>query len=187
MVLLEFQVDRTVLAEDKESNPGAAEAAALQETYFVMPVRLAIENVELLQMPMGEQQVWVGKPGEQGLARMQREALASKWLPLPLLNVSTVGVEKVREARQNRVSTYSLPASGWRLRFERSGENICIHSEVNGGSGCARYEEVLHAFEDFASKVRNVLRREIPELNDHPYWGKWLNEAESGSRANNRQ
>jgi len=157
MVLLEFQLDRNVLDDDRATDLGTADAGALQETYFLMPVRLKVSEAELLKMP----------PGGRG-------RLTSPWLTLPILHVATVGLHKVKEARESGTSTYTLPGSGWRLRFAVSGQDISVYSEVSEQGSCARYEELLQAFEHFASTVREVLSRETPELKEHPQWGRWL-------------
>jgi hypothetical protein len=78
-------------------------------------------------------------------------------------------------------TTYTWPGSGWRLRFQTSGQEVLIHSEVNGHQSCAHYTELLAAFEHFASTVREVLSRKVPELQEHPYWGKWLREKQDSA------
>jgi hypothetical protein len=39
----------------------------------------------------------------------------------------------------------------------------------------------LAAFEHFASTVKEVLSRKVPELQEHPYWGKWLREKQGSA------
>jgi len=56
-----------------------------------------------------------------------------------------------------------------------------IHSEVNGRQNCVHYMELLAAFEHCASTVKEVLRRKVPELQKHPYWGKWLREKQGSA------
>ena len=50
-MLLEFQVDEETLAADREIDPRTADAAALQETYFLMPTRLQVHQDELFAVP----------------------------------------------------------------------------------------------------------------------------------------
>jgi len=51
MVIFEFKIDETALVEDLETDPVAANEAVLQETFFEMPVRLSVNEVELLEIP----------------------------------------------------------------------------------------------------------------------------------------
>jgi hypothetical protein len=162
-MLLEFQIDEAALAADREVDPRTADAAALQETYFLMPTRLQVHQDELFAAPL------------QGYRKD-----ASPWLELPILHVATVGLQKVKDICKQGQSTYTLPGSGWRLRFQASGQDILIHSEVNGRQSCVHYTELLAAFEHFASIVKEVLSRKVPELQEHPYWGTWLR-AKQGS------
>jgi hypothetical protein len=140
----------------------ACDNAALQETYFLMPTRLQVHQEELFAVPPKGQQKY-----------------SSPWLELPILHVATVGLGKVKDICKQGQSMYTLPGSGWRLRFEACGQDVMIHSEVNGRQGCVRYAELLAAFEHFASTAREVLRHKVPELQEHPYWGKWLREKQA--------
>ena len=162
-MLLEFQIDDGALAADREIDPRTADTAALQETYFLMPTRLQVHQDELLAVPP------------------QGKKDASPWLELPILHVATVGLQKVKELCKEGQSIYTLPGSGWRLGFQTSGQDILIHSEVNGRQSCVHYAELLAAFEHFASTAREVLSHKVPELQDHPYWGKWLREKSGGA------
>ena len=164
-MLFEFQVDDGALAADREIDPRTADAAALQETYFLMPTRLQVHQDELLAVP------------PQGNRKD-----ASPWLELPILHVATVGLQKVKDICTEGQSIYTLPGSGWRLRFQTSGQDVLIHSEVNGLQSCVHYAELLAAFEHFASTAREVLSHKVPELQDHPYWGKWLREKQGGAK-----
>ena len=157
MVLLEFRLSEEILREDRRFNPGMADTGALSETYFCMPVRMKIGCAELLEMPVRSQ----GKE-------------PSYWLPLPLLDVATTGLEAVKEAKQKERAVYSLPGSGSRLYFEVNGNEVSVYSQVNGRSARANYDKLLQAFNKFVLKVREVLKHEVPELMNHPYWGKWL-------------
>jgi hypothetical protein len=163
-MLLEFQADEETLAADREIDLRTADAAALQETYFLMPTRLQVHQDELFAVP----------------PKGHRKD-ASPWLELPILHVATVGLQKVKDICKQGQSIYTLPGSGWRLRFQASGQDILIHSEVNGRQSYVHYAELLAAFEHFASTAREVLSRKVPELQENPYWGKWLREKQGGA------
>lgn len=162
-MLLEFQIDEGTLAADREIDPRTADAAALQETYFLMPTRLQVHQEELFAVP----------------PKGHRKDV-SPWLELPILHIATVGLQKVKDIGKQGQSIYTLPGSGWRLRFQASGQDVLMHSEVNGRQSCVRYTELLAAFEHFASTVREVLSHKVPELQENPYWGKWLREKQGG-------
>lgn len=58
-VMLDFQVDERVLAEDRGHAPAAADPAVIETTYFTMPVRFSIDDRELFQRPSG---AWLPQP-----------------------------------------------------------------------------------------------------------------------------
>ncbi len=157
LVILEFQLDENIIREDRKFNPGTADTGVLSETYFCMPVRLKIGSVELLEIPVG--------------SRVQK---SSPWLSLPILDIATTGLEAVKEAKRRGASVYSLPGSGSRLYFRMIGDEVSAYSQVNGREARTHYNQLLQAFEDFASRVRHVLMEKVPDLENHSYWGKWL-------------
>jgi hypothetical protein len=61
MITLDFKVDEDALSEDLVANPETASAAALEQTYFVMPVRFAVDNTELLAFA-GMYETWRPQP-----------------------------------------------------------------------------------------------------------------------------
>ncbi len=175
-ILLDFLTDEMIMAEEKGANPGQADAAELQHTYFIMPIRLKSGAEELLEIPLAkdQQQVWSGDSSGNSLHPILKERPFDPWFPLPLLDVATTGLEKIRGVHQKGTSIYSLPGSGYRLSFQMSGKDVSVHSEVNGRTSRIQYVDLLHAFEEFASKVREYLSHEVPELKAHPFWKEWL-------------
>ena len=175
-ILLDFIPDEMVMAEDKSSAPSQADAAELQHTYFIMPIRLKSGAEELLEIPPAkdQQQVWSGDSSGNSLHPILKERPFDPWFPLPLLDVATTGLEKIREVHQKGTSIYRLPGAGYRLSFQMSGKDVFVHSEVNGRTSRIQYVDLLHAFEEFASKVREYLSHEVPELKAHPFWKEWL-------------
>lgn len=157
LVALEFQRDDNVVKENRESSPGSADAGVLSETYFVLPVSLIIGGVELLETP----------------ARSSGEQPPS-WLPIPILDMATAGLDAVKEAKKKGNSMYSLSGFGSRLYFNMSGNEVVVYSQVNGREARTSYGQLLNAFERFALEVRCFLIKNVPELREHPYWGRWL-------------
>ena len=48
MITLHFQIDEDELAADLAASPEAANPAAVEQTYFVMPVRFAVGETDFL-------------------------------------------------------------------------------------------------------------------------------------------
>jgi hypothetical protein len=176
MVELQFKLDEVVLREDREANIREASAGALEETYFVMPVRFKVGTQELLEIPARAepQEIWVSVPGG-GITPSQREQVSSPWLPLPLLDVATVGRAKVREAWQTGEAKYDLPG-GWSLHLRKVDGDIFIKSDVNQRVGQVAYQDLMEAFDKFRSTVRDILAKEVPELKTHHNWEQWFTE-----------
>nr|WP_285963858.1 hypothetical protein [Oscillatoria laete-virens] len=155
MIHLDFEINESTLAEDASMKPAIANPAALQETYFEMPVRFQIGGVELLQIPQGDE----------------------VFLELPLVDVATSGLKCVKNLESEKIAIYHLPG-GWNLNFKREENTVTIESSVNGRFAKTGYAELVGAFEFFSEKVRSVLLAKIPELSMHPDWGHWFsNEA----------
>ncbi|MDQ3705892.1 MAG: hypothetical protein M3437_11830 [Chloroflexota bacterium] len=174
MCILEFKVDEAILREDTKGGLHIANSAALQHTYFEMPVRFNVAGVELLEKPIAAHtQLWISDPHTRNNVPVQRGLAPSPWLSLPILHVATIGLERVQEAWESGTSTYSLPG-GSHLSFERSGEDLIVYSGLNGQRSRANYHQILHAFLNFASEVRHVLDQAAPELRDHQHWGRWF-------------
>lgn len=176
MVELQFELDKVVMRRDREVNIREVSAGALEEIYFVMPVRFKVGTQELLESPARaeRQEIWVNAPGG-GVMPIQREEVSSPWLPLPLLDVVTVGLAKVQEAWQHGEAKYDLPG-GWSLHFKKADGDIIIKSDVNQRVGQVDYQDLMQAFHKLRSNVRDVLAREVPELKAHPYWEQWFTE-----------
>jgi hypothetical protein len=153
MIELEFQIDDGVLEEDIRVDLPTANSAALQETYFTMPVRLAIDGVELLDSP--------------GIT-------TRPWLPLPLLDVALVAVDRIAGLRDGTTATYSLPGGGWSLVLTRTGAAVGIESTINGKSASSAFLDLRSAGLMFRERVRGMLWTRLPQLRSHPLWGPWL-------------
>jgi hypothetical protein len=76
MITLEIRIDEPSLKDDLRFDPAGADVALLEETYFVMPVRLAISGQELLT-PDG-------------------------WAPLPILGFARRLYEETRKLEPGR-------------------------------------------------------------------------------------
>jgi hypothetical protein len=152
MVVLDFMLDEVELRECRERLT-SADPAALQETYFIMPVRLRIGDAELLQV---------------------RDAPEYPYLPLPLLHLATVGAQRIRDAARGRETKVDLPGAGVSLRFSKAGSDLCARSELNDDAGCASLEHWTAALDHFVTRVQDVLSTGAPDLVNTAAWANWF-------------
>lgn len=156
MIGLRFQLDDDVLEHDAKHDPGTADPAALQETYFVLPTRFEVDDVDLL--------------GAEGVT-------VAPWLPLPILHVARVFADLVDGLNDEASATYHLPGGGWQLQLKRRGTGVSVHSTVNGTSVEVSYAELRSAADSFRKDVCSLLISRAPELAHHADWGAWVSES----------
>lgn len=173
MTTVDFRLDEASLAEDLQHSPESANPAALEETYFVMPVRLCVNQVELLELPGREKRTVFIAQSEQGAERIQLPNEASCWLPLPLLGFATQALQAVNETKPGREQKLNLAGSG-HLVFARQNEQISVESSINGRSSSVQLAEALNAFRGFSDKVRQLLVSRVPAIQQHPAWRQWF-------------
>jgi hypothetical protein len=154
MLVLDFELDEYELAEFRKA-AGHTDPAALQETFLVMPVRLRVGDTELLRTP--------DAPPE-----------GPAFLRLPLLHVATIGADCIRSLRQRNAARYSLPGAGVSLLFDRSGSEVCIRSELTGGTGHASMDELVGAVETFVERVKATVGEVLPPSESISQWQTWL-------------
>jgi hypothetical protein len=151
MIRIEFQVNELELANDRKYDPAAAPAAALEATYFLMPVRFAVNSTELLAP----------------------KASSEPWLPLPLLGfafhlyLAMAGIERDGER------LVSIGGAG-DLRLYRSGNVLHIESKFAQESVKVQLDDALAAAEKFRTRVRKFLADQVPKLPTHPSWPRWF-------------
>jgi hypothetical protein len=150
MTSLEFDIDEGALAKDLEFSPETASPAALEETYFEMPVRFSANGVQLLEV--------------RG---------SSSPISLPLLSLASYGREQISALTRDVSWTYELPG-GWRLHFVRQADDVTIQSDVNQTKVSVPYAELKAAWDRFSQDVRAFLERRVPKLQKHPMWDTWM-------------
>jgi len=156
-IVLDFFRDQSVLGRDRLAYAAQPGIDVLDVTFFIMPVRLSLCGVELLEWP--------------GV----RSRPSSEWCPLPLLHVAAIGLDLVRSLEgETQKATYSLPEVGTELRLARMGDRVRVYSTMNGREATVGYDELLSAFERFAQGVRRMLLESVPALRDDPHWGAWF-------------
>lgn len=173
MIAVDFRLDEASLAEDLLHSPEHASLAALEETYFVMPVRLCVNEVELLEQPNRKNRnVFIAHP-EQSAQRMQLPHEGGRWLPLPLLGFATHALLALNEAKPGRGQKLNL-AGGGHLMFTCQGEQLSVASSINGKRSSTQFAEVLNAFRTFSENIRQLLVSQVPAIQQHPFWRQWF-------------
>jgi hypothetical protein len=148
-VTLDFQVDETVLSDDRQYNPAVADPAVIETTYFTMPVRFSVDDAELLETP------------------------GSFWLPQPVLGFATHLGQSLDTLRSTGAARCSVADAGT-LNFQRRGEQVRITCSFNGVEVEVSIDDLARVFEDFRERVEAVLRTRVPELATHPSWSTWF-------------
>jgi hypothetical protein len=177
MTNLEFHFDEASLAEDMRHSPESATSAMLEETYFVMPVRLCVNGVELLEQPNREvKNLFVARMGH----APQRFASVTEscWLPLPLLGFATHGLQRLRQVKGGDEQKLYLSGGG-QLDFILNGERIAIKSSLNDRSSLAQLPEIVNAFQDFSESIRELLVHRIPSIQQHASWKQWFPDSDA--------
>jgi hypothetical protein len=173
MTTVDFRLDEASLVEDIQHSPESANPAALEETYFVMPVRLCVNGIELLEQPgRAKRNVFIGAD-EQGLRQTQLPDETSCWLPLPLLGFGTQVLQALNETKPGREQKLNL-AGGGHLVFARHNDQIAVESSINGKRSSTQLAEALDAFRAFSEKVRQLLVTRVPVIQQHPSWRQWF-------------
>jgi len=170
MVSIEFVPDDEIVKEDLAMISNTAPAAALQETFFLLPVKFIIDETDLLLLPVKQEQRFVSN--EQGETKVTGTGKIES-IRLPLLDFTTQGFEAVKALREKSQSKYSAPG-GWNLYFQKEERGIRVTSDVNGKQVLTDYNQLYRAFSKFELRVRSFLRERAPLLSKHSYWGPWF-------------
>ena len=149
MVTLDFQVDESVLSDDRRYNPAVADPAVIETTYFTMPVRFSVDDIEVLQTPSGS------------------------WLPQPVLGFATHLDQSLDNLRSTGSASCSVDGAGT-LSFQRRGEQVQLTCSFNRIEVEVSIDDLDSAFKDFRERVAAVLRTRVPELTRHPSWSTWF-------------
>src|SRR4051812_7674513 len=118
------------------------------------PVRLTIDNIDLLGWEHGWPQNWHG-PQSGGDGILVFVILFAWWGPVAL-----------KQAKLTGGSVYWLGSYGDQgaLLFKMSGDDILVHSTPYKKTVKVKYELLEQAWNDFADRVRAFVLREMPTL-----------------------
>jgi hypothetical protein len=154
----------------------------LHDAELWLPVRLAIEGVDLFQCPSHRHPVveTIGTGTPTWLDKGHRPACPWRWLPV--VDVATAPLSRIRAARDRGRATYGDHLYGSPvLTFEASGGGAL---RVTAGDRAAEApaEALLAAWERFGDEVRAWLVAEVPELTEHRHIGRWLTDGAASVR-----
>lgn len=148
MVNLDFIIDEKVLEKEKK-NPPRSDSNTLG-IRFMMPISFVVNTVEICKFSNGS-----------------RASIA-------LLDLATTGLWTIEHLKDGQKITYDAMEDAGNYYFTREGDYVHISSNINDSSATAQYAELLSAFENFAQKVRDFLRKEFPDIVNNSLWGPWF-------------
>ncbi|MCC6161767.1 MAG: hypothetical protein IT182_00255 [Acidobacteria bacterium] len=154
MIVLEFKVDEAELTRDLSESPNSANPAALEETYFVMPVSFVVGATNMLAFPGANE----------------------TWYPQPILGFAVHMAGAVLQLKHGESSTCHV-ADGGRLEFERSGWTMRVSSTLlPENAEIVPATEMIGAVRKFRHHVRDLLLQREPAMKNHPWWDEWFPE-----------
>ncbi len=152
MTRIEFAIDKDALAKDLELSPERAHAVALEETYFIMPVRFCIGDVDLFMSPSS----------------------AEPWIPLPVLGFANRLLEGLQKV-QPKTNTSIYLAGGGSLQVALLAEGeVVIECSLTSKTGSDGLGKVMDAARMFSDEVQRLLLSRAPLLRFHPSWVAWF-------------
>jgi hypothetical protein len=152
-VTLSFQLDEDELREDLSEKPETYPAAVLTETFFIMPVRFVIDDVEILALS--------SDPGGEG------------YFPLPLLGFC-VGLNRYVDQIMPGVQVDGYLAGPVELRFLEEDGKVRVWCTLNDRVAYAIRSELVAAARKFRDEVRDWLVKNVPALRTHKSWTEWF-------------
>lgn len=133
--------------------PEFASSAAIEQTYFVVPVRLCIDGHELLIYP----------------------GVHPAWRPLPVLGFAT-RLRRVLITLEPRRSEAITLADGGSLEIYRDEDNLILTTSLAPLRANAPREELVAAAVHFSSEACDYARSVSPTISAHPFWSTWCPE-----------
>ena len=150
MIVFDFQIDDSVLTEDAAESPATSDSTALEQTFFSLPARFAVNKNELLGS------------GPQGA-----------WYVLPLLGFAT-SLGRVMDELNASPHARMYLAGGGELRWTRADDTVHIESTLNQRAVVANAAAMKVAVEEYVERVRCFLEARFPQLDRHPRWSTWF-------------
>lgn len=147
---LAIRADDEALRADLEESPVEAPAAAVEQTYFLVPMRLAVDGKELLAFP----------------------GAYEAWRPLPLLGFAPHLRDVATGLREGEAATLSLTDGGC-LEFRRRGAEMVIRSSLTGDEATVSAERLAEAAVGLAAEACAYVLSIVPAMAAHGSWESW--------------
>lgn len=138
---------------DADEAPELAPAAAIEHTYFVVPMRLNIDGEELLAFP----------------------GVYPDWRPLPALGFVSQMFKTLSRLKDGESGTVTLEDGGLLLIACHS-DTLILKSSLSLRSVTVPRADLLSAAEMFARVVCDYVLSVSPAMTTHPAWSDWCPE-----------
>jgi hypothetical protein len=169
MIVIDFIADDSVIERDlaEGGSPDAIEEAAWFETWFEVPVRFAVDNIDLLEGPrVGPEEAIVGA-GWTTVPRLDDP----RYTRLPIVGFA-VDLSRMLAALEAGSEDRWRPGA---LRFRRERVGKVRVTSVRLGREVIVTEEELHdAAAMFIERVKEFLSRRASGIDRHPRWNEWF-------------
>ncbi len=176
MIQIEFQSGEIPIAEEESSMLLGLSAAAVESIYFILPVRLRVNGIELFEGGAGEPDVFICQVEREVFGDDARPEMTGPHIPVPVLFLAVEGLRQAQRACHGETAALNFPTGG-SLEFHPAGAGVEISSSISGRRTFISCSELLEAFEGFAERVRQYLIEAAPELMQHPAWTTWFHQA----------
>ncbi len=168
MVIFEFQLDECEIAQDRQFDVAGTHWGTLLMTGFLLPVRLNVDGVELLEPAPREEIIMVGTPA--GELIPEKRITSWPWFQIQILDLLVRGIERIKILKNDERFVYEIPDGAPSIHFQRYGDEVLIYSELNRRAALADPEELIRCCENFARSACQMLNEKVPELINHPAW-----------------
>ena len=176
MTKIEFQLNEVIIAEHKATQFFEEDPSFIVMTYFLTPIRIEINSIELFERVSVEKDVierkWIKT--SDGKFTDNRN-IVSPWLKMPLIGFAMEGESKIRQACLGNSNRFYLPDIGGYLDLTSvSNRLLNIYSSINKSSTNVECEEIIKEFSIFVNQVKKQLNEKIPEIRKNPYIDHWI-------------
>ena len=138
MILLDFRIIEEELNFNLAENPFAARSPSFIYTFFFMPVRFQIDDIEVFEFKDLQP--------------------VDCWIEIPLLEFATACEYTLREAKKYKHSEYEIPEDWGEFKFEMVDETkIKFTYKYNNIELILDYNELWMAFKNFEERVEYLL------------------------------
>lgn len=151
VIELAFQADEAAVKDDLKAAPQNADAAVLENTFFVVRTRFRIDDIELLEYP----------------------GVHPAWRPLPLLGFAPRLCRVAAAVGDGDTATISLMDGGV-LQLERYGDSLRLTSSLSPEQvATVSRGDLVRESAKFAAEACAFLASLAPAMPEHPAWPTW--------------